>query len=688
MTTASPASYTRINKELLQKAYQLMCLTKAIDQLYEDEKKITGNYLHSTSRGHEAIQIAAALQLQSFDYVAHYYRDEALLLGLGVPVEELMAGLLAKKTEHSSGKNYYLQGPFAPINIPNLIFTGSSSNMHLIAATGAAQGLLHNIERVPAGQNNVIPLVFCSFGDGALSNGEASEAIQMAVIKKLPIVFMAQDNDWYGSVPAEEIRAFDAYDFAGGFKGLRRIRVNGADFVQAFESITGAFDHVRKNHEPVFLHVKCPLLSHHSSALKKDDYRSKENLELHSKDEPIARLKKYLIIEGETEEDIENISKEIFEIAKMAFQKATSIAQYSENEIEKIAIQTEKISKGEEKENTKSGNKVTMLQAALKAIGYILDENKNTIYFGEDLKFSNFLSAEIKNLILKFGDKRVYNTPSLPSYLLGCITGLSQTGLKPIIQIKSDEALLEGLGQLTNVVSKINYLSEGKITLPAIIRVPVGAHIGGGSSQHAGIETILLQLKGINVIYPSCASDVYGLMNSALNEALPTIFLEHRDLYRIEETTSIEPEDNYIIPFGKSKIIQSASEEKLSEGYTCTIITYGIGVYLAKIASKHFEGSVEILDLRSLAPLDFEGVIASVRRHNKALILTEESMRNSFAESLAGRISKECFKFLDAPVHVLGSIDSPAIPLNKQLASKILTDSGKVVDILKKLLNY
>ena len=190
-----------------------------------------------------------------------------------------MLGLFSKKTNQSSGKNYYLNGPFEKSDLPNLIFTGSNTNAHLIAATGAAHGL-----QLKNDDGN--PLVLCSFGDGAIANGSSSEALQMAVLKKLPIVYLAQDNDWYGAVPAEEIRAFDAYDFAGGFKGLKRMRVNGADFVQAFESVSAAFDYVRAGHGPVFLHVKCPLLGNGSSILKKDDYRTPENISLHLRDEP------------------------------------------------------------------------------------------------------------------------------------------------------------------------------------------------------------------------------------------------------------------------------------------------------------------------------------------------------------------------------------------------------------------
>ena len=404
----------------------------------------------------------------------------------------------------------------------------------------------------------------------------------------------------------------------------------------------------------------------------------------------MARLKKYLIIEGETDEDIENICAEIYEIVKLAFQKAIAQPELSENELEKLAIPVESpVDTFEEKNINPAGDKITIHEAAITAIDQLLKENDNTFYFGEDLKSSNFFSVASTFLFNKnVEQKKIFNTPSSPSYLLGSIGGLAQTGFAPIIQLKSDESLLGGIGELANMVAKINYLSEGQIKLPAIIRVPVGAHVGGGPSQHAGLETILLQLNGINVAYPSNPADAFGLMKSAMKEKNPTVFLEHRDLYYNDDAKSFAPPDDLIVPLGKSKVVQYASEEKLDEGYTCTIITYGIGVYLAKAASKHFEGSIEILDLRTLAPLDFDGIMASVKRHNKALVLTEESMRNSFAESLAGRLSNECFKFLDAPVHVLGSLDSPAMPLNKQLANKILTDSNKVVDILKKLLNY
>ncbi|MFZ4768893.1 MAG: alpha-ketoacid dehydrogenase subunit beta, partial [Ferruginibacter sp.] len=300
---------------------------------------------------------------------------------------------------------------------------------------------------------------------------------------------------------------------------------------------------------------------------------------------------------------------------------------------------------------------------------------------------------EAATLAEQFGDHRVFNTAIQEAYIIGSTVGMSAVAVKPIVEVQFADYIYPGINQLVTEISKSCYLSCGKFPVQTLIRVPIGAY-GGGGPYHSGcIETMLLTIKGIKIVYPSTAADIKGLMKAAFLDPNPVVMLEHKGLYwskvpGTEEAKSIEPSRDYIIPLGKGNIVLSADEEKVNEGSTACIITYGMGVYWAKAAAKQFIGNIEIIDLRTLYPLDEDLIFASVKKHGKCLILTEEQQNNSFAEALAGRISKTCFKFLDAPVEVLGALDLPAVPMNILLEKAMLPNAEKVIERLTQLLGY
>ncbi len=270
---------------------------------------------------------------------------------------------------------------------------------------------------------------------------------------------------------------------------------------------------------------------------------------------------------------------------------------------------------------------------------------------------------------------------------------MAATGVKPIVEVQFGDYIYPGINQLATEVAKSCYLTCGKFPIQTVIRVPVGAYGGGGPYHSACVETLLLSIKGIKVVYPSNAADMKGLMKAAFLDPNPVIMLEHKGLYwskvpGTDEAKSIEPSAGYLLPLGKAKIVLKADEEKTNKGESCCIITYGMGVYWAKAAAVNFSGQLEVIDLRTLFPLDEELIFATVKKHGKCLVLTEEQQNNSFAEALAGRISKECFKFLDAPVQVLGSLNLPAVPMNIHLEKAMLPDVAKVAGLISGLLTY
>jgi 2-oxoisovalerate dehydrogenase E1 component len=312
--------------------------------------------------------------------------------------------------------------------------------------------------------------------------------------------------------------------------------------------------------------------------------------------------------------------------------------------------------------------------------------------FGQDVgRRLGGVFRETATLAERFGDHRVFNTAIQEAYIVGSTAGLNAVGIRPIVEVQFADYIYPAINQLVSELSKSCYLSCGKFPVSMVLRVPVGAYGGGGPYHSGSVETTLLSIKGIKVVYPSNAADMKGLMKAAFYDGNPVIMLEHKGLYwskvqGTEEAKTVEPDRDYILPLGKANIVMHASNESMRQGESCLVITYGMGVYWAKAASLQLNRQVEVLDLRTLYPLDETLIIERVKKHGKCLIVTEEQVHNSFAEALAGRISKQCFQFLDAPVEVLGSLNVPAIPMNILLEKAVLPDEGKVLAALENLL--
>jgi len=329
----------------------------------------------------------------------------------------------------------------------------------------------------------------------------------------------------------------------------------------------------------------------------------------------------------------------------------------------------------------------------LYAIRALMEDHPETILYGQDVgRRLGGVFREAATLAEQFGDSRVFNTAIQEAYVVGSTIGMNAVGLKPIVEVQFADYIYPALNQLVTEVSKSCYLSCGKFPVSMILRVPVGAYGGGGPYHSCSIETTLLSVKGIKIAYPSNAVDMKGLMKAAFYDGNPVVMLEHKGLYwskvaGTEEAKMIEPSRDYIIPLGKAKILLNAEQASIDSGESCVVITYGMGVYWAKAAAKNFDGQVEVVDLRTLYPLDEELIFQRVKVHGKCLILTEEQQNNSFAEALAGRISKDCFHFLDAPIEVIGALNVPAIPMNIELEKAVLPEKEKITNAIQVLLN-
>jgi 2-oxoisovalerate dehydrogenase E1 component len=675
---------------ILIRAFRLMATARAMAAVYEQNRSIC-KYVHSVSSGHEAIQLATAFQLESQDFVSPYYRDESLLLGLDFSPEILMRQLLARGNDiFTGGKVYYSHPNFRGGDKPTIIHQSSATGMQAIPATGLAHGIAIK-EAAGRIQNN--PLVLCSFGDASITEGEVSEAFQVAVLKKLPIIYLVQDNEWGISVSSEEARNMDAFYYAGGFAGMERIKIDGSDFEQSYNCMQQIFQWVRKYRSPYLVQARVPLLTHHTSGVRMEAYRSEADLAKHRTADPLTVIKRQLQKQGITQEYISEIENNASLFVAGEFQKASAAPEPDPITAgENIFVPSTIISESSEREPA-GAKKIPMVDAVLYALREILEDNPEAILYGQDVgRRLGGVFRETATLAAQFGDERVFNTAIQEAYLIGSTAGMCAAGLKPIVEIQFGDYIFPGFNQLVTEISKSCYLTDGKFPIQTLIRVPVGAYQGGGPYHSACIETTLLSIKGLKIVYPSNAADMKGLMKSAFLDPNPVIMLEHKGLYwskvqGTEEAKRPEPSRDYIIPLGKAAVVLEASEYAIDNGESAAVITYGMGVYWALAAAKNLNGQIEIIDLRCLFPLDEELVFETVRRHGKCLVLTEEPQNNSFAEALAGRISKACFHSLDAAVEVLGAMDVPAIPMNIGLENEVLPNAVKVETRLRNLLS-
>ena len=674
-----------------------MCTAKAMAEIYEANRPIC-KYVHSTSRGHEAIQLATAFHLLPCDYVSPYYRDESMMLGLGFAPYELMLQLLAKADDiFTGGREYYNHPNYRGKNAPTIIHQSSATGMQAIPTTGIAQGLKHLeftqsplLAKGPQGQS---PVVVCSLGDASVTEGEVSEALQFAALHQLPIIFLVQDNDWGISVSAAEARSSNAYEFIEGFKGINRISIDGSNFEESFYSMGEVIADVRTSRKPWLVHATVPLLGHHTSGVRKEFYRTPEDLHKHAQDDPITKLKEYLLRNNVSTAALEAMETDAAHAVKADFERACNAPEPDAATVEHHVFAPQAVTSEQGERTPAHREKILFVDAALFAIREIMEEYPEALLYGQDVGLRlGGVFREAATLAEQFGEHRVFNTAIQEAYIIGSTVGMSAVGLKPIVEVQFADYIYPGLNQLVTEISKSCYLSCGKFPIQTLIRVPIGAYGGGGPYHSGSIESTLLTIKGIKIVYPSNAADMKGLMKAAFLDPNPVVMLEHKGLYwskvpGTEDAKCTEPARDYVIPLGKANILLHADAQKVSAGDSCCIITYGMGVYWAKSAARSFDGNIEILDLRTLFPLDEELIFATVKKHGKCLILTEEQQNNSFAEALAGRISKACFRNLDAPVEVLGALNLPAVPLNVTLEKAMLPNADKLEGRLRELLS-
>ena len=680
-----------LEKNILEKAFTTMATAKAMATLYEDNFKTVSKYVHATSRGHEAIQIAMAMHLLPQDFAFPYYRDDAMLLGIGMQPYDLMLQLLAKKDDpFSGGRTYYSHPSLRDADKPKIPHQSSATGMQAIPATGVAMGFWYKENVGIQDKNQENPFVVCSLGDASVTEGEIAEAFQMAALKQLPILYLVQDNGWDISANAAETRAQNAFEYAKGFHGIEAISIDGANFTESYLALEKVVKTIREERRPFLVHAKVPLLNHHTSGVRMEWYR--DDLEEAKSRDPYPVLVQQLKDNGFSATEISEIEAKAKAKVQGDFDKAQLAEDPTPEDLFTHDFAPTPVTEEVGERNPQREEKVVMVDCALFAVEELMKKHQECLLYGQDVGGRlGGVFREAATLAQKFGDERVFNTPIQEAFIVGSTVGMSAVGLKPIVEVQFADYIWPGLNQLFTEVSRSCYLTNGKWPVSMILRVPIGAYGSGGPYHSSSVESVLTNIRGIKIAYPSNGADLKGLMKAAYYDPNPVVILEHKGLYwsKVKGTDAArvnEPSEDYLLPFGKANVVQEIWEQEEKE--IISIITYGMGVHWALNASSSMKENVEIIDLRTLYPLDEETILKSVKKTKKCLVVTEEPVNNSFARSLAGMIQEKCFKYLDAPVMVIGSENLPAIPLNSTLEQTMIPSAEKVKLKIEELLNY
>ena len=693
-----------MNKEVLKKAFHNVSTAKALAELYEENFKVVSKYVHATSRGHEVIQTAIGMQLQPQDYAFPYYRDDSMLLAIGMKPYELMLQVLAKKDDpFSAGRTYYSHPSLRDDDKPKIPHQSSATGMQAIPATGVAMGFYYKeglSEKLSAALNETesavssteAPFVVCSLGDASVTEGEIAEALQMAALKQLPILYLVQDNGWDISANAAETRAQNAFEYAQGFHGLEAVTIDGTDFEESYTTLEKVIKTIRIERRPFLVHAKVPLLNHHTSGVRMEWYR--DDLEEAQSRDPYPKMIELLLNNGFDKKEIEEITA----FAKAEVQKDFDKAQQAEDPVPADLFTHDfaptPITEERGERSPKDGEKVVMVDCALFAVEELMRKHPECLMYGQDVGGRlGGVFREAATLAQKFGDNRVFNTPIQEAFIVGSTVGMSAVGLKPIVEVQFADYIWPGLNQLFTEVSRSCYLSNGKWPVSMILRVPIGAYGSGGPYHSSSVESVVTNIRGLKIAYPSNGADLKGLLKAAYYDPNPVVIFEHKGLYwsKVKGTqgaTSVMPDEDYVLPFGKANVLQEIWKQEDEE--TISIITYGMGVHWAMNASAELglQDSVEVVDLRTLHPLDYETVFKSVKKCGKCLVITEEPSNNGFSRGLQGSIQEECFQYLDAPVMLIGSENMPAIPLNSVLEQTMIPSTEKVKKKIEELIAY
>ena len=544
-------------------AFELMATAKAMAELFEANKEVTATYVHATARGHEAIQLALATQLEPTDLLYPYYRDDAMLLGIGMTPYDLMLQLLAKRDDpFSGGRTYYSHPSLRDADKPKIPHQSSATGMQAIPAAGAAMGIQYREKQgLTAEWGGAKPISVCSIGDAAMTEGEVSEALQMAALKRFPLLVLVQDNGWDISANAAETRAGNAAQYAQGFPGIDVVQVDGTDYAACHAALKDVLRAMRKKRGPVLVHAKVPLLNHHTSGVRMEWYR--DDLDEARARDPFPKLRAALLADGHKSAELDALVESARERVQADYERALAAPDPTPSDLftHRMAPTTATEERGTREPAGRE--RTVMVDSALFAVREILEAHPEALVYGQDVgRRLGGVFREAATLAQQFGDDRVFNTPIQEAFIVGSTVGMAAVGLKPIVEVQFADYIWPGLNQLFTELSRAHYLTNGKWTADMILRVPIGAYGSGGPFHSSSVESVVTAIRGIKVVYPSTGADLKGLLKAAYADPNPVVVLEHKGLYwskikGTEGAKTVEPDADYVVPIGRGRIVRA-----------------------------------------------------------------------------------------------------------------------------------
>ena len=660
---------------------QLLAIYKAMATSRRmDEKMLTllrqgKSFFHIGAAGHEGAQLACALNMQvGKDWAYPYYRDQTLVLGLGSSIEDIFLGFLARRDDPSSGGRQMPQH-YGNHKL-NIVSQSSPTGTQYLHAVGTAM-----VAQKQADQT----LVYVSSGEGTTSQGEFHEALNWASREKLPVLFHIEDNGYAISVPkASQMAGGSVIDMVGGYQNLQRYETDGTDFFDAAKTFQEAIADIRAGKGPALVVSHVVRLLPHSSSDDHRKYRDADALARERKQDPIEKFKKFcedqgIVNSAEFRETWDDLVQEVDRIADQ-----TLAAPFPEKSEATTHVVNETIMIPESSTPKPVGADIVIVDAINHALHEEMARNDKMIIYGQDVadgKGGVFTAT--KGLSTTFGGNRVFNSPLAEASIVGTAVGAAVAGFKPVVEIQFGDYIWTAMMQIRNEVATVRYRSNNTFSAPVLIRVPVGGYIHGGLCHSQSIEGFFMHLPGIHIVYPSNAADAKGLLKYACRIDDPVLFLEHKGMYRQGFAKRPEPDADYLLPFGQAAVVR--------EGYDLTIVTYGMLVYKALEAAKQLEqslgASVEVLDLRTLSPLDKTAIGRSLQKTNKVLVAYEDTITAGPGAEIAAIIAEEFFELLDGPVLRVAAKDSP-VPFNWDLEDEVLPQTEDIYQVAEKLLGY
>ena len=667
------AKFQGFQKKQLLDIYRNMILARKLDDREMTLLKQGKAFFHIGCSGHEAAQLAAANNMKpSVDWAYPYYRNAALCLGLGMSGKDQLLAFLAKDADPSSG------GRQMPQHYGNkdlrIVTQSSPTGTQFLQAVGCSMSRKWEKSK---------EIVYVSSGEGSTSEGEFHEALNWSSREKLPVIFHIQDNGYAISVPvSDQIAGSSVFDMVSGYENLAKYDVDGTNFFETNLAFQQAADRARKGKGPSVIVSRVVRLLSHSSSDDQRKYRSEKDLELDMARDPIIKFEKDCLGANViTKKDIKDIQSEV----EKYIEEAVSWVENQDDPDPKTALDHifSDISEPEEPEINSINDKIVMVDAINHALDEEMEVNKKMIVYGEDIadpKGGVFTAT--KGLTDKYGKERVFNSPLAEASIVGTAIGLAVTGWKPCVEIQFGDYIWPAMMQIRDEAACIRYRSNGAWTSPLVIRVAVGGYIHGGLYHSQSIDSYFFNIPGIRVAFPSNASDAKGLLKSSLRMDDPVIFLEHKGLYRQGYAATPEPDKDYVLPFGKANLIE--------EGDILTIVTWGAMVQKSIDAIKLCnleKGDVDLIDLRTLNPIDWSAIHNSVEKTGKLLIVHEDLLTGGVGAEIAAKISDELFEELDGPIKRVAAKDCH-VPYHDLLEKEVLPQTEQIVEAVNDLMEY